>query len=567
MKELNKRHNICLEIVTPLSIGPGVEKDWTKGVDYVEKDGKIFLLNLHKMIDAGIDVNKLTTCIEKKDSNNLLKLIGRKLLDVSDKEMELPVTSSQNIKSFVKSQFTGCPIIPGSSIKGAIRSIIFNHLRFNETKEKDVFGNSTKGDEFMRFFKFTDFNFDDTELINTKIYSLINKGDKWSGGWKHSFAEGTNAHFKPTGFNTLYESLMPSQIGYGALMLSETAFDTFGINNQIKGQQKKELFLLSNLFKVINDYTRNYLKKEKDFFLSYPTEKSERIIDGIDELIKQIPTDNSFCIFKMAVGSGFHSITGDWLFDDYVSGILDRKRNKGNNVKPKSRKIAILKDKRFMLMGFVKITPLTCEESDSIALEKEDLFNEKLKESKTKREQIKKESEKRREVELLQRQRQKDLEELLISAHKLYEENNYEEALTLARKANAIKSSNDRTIQQFISEIMLKLNDQKLKKETEILQKRIEEITKIQNSIPLSDRISKANKLPTLFGNIKTWMKQNDRDTLTPEELTSVRDKIVKIYDSMKSKEKTEWKTKIQKWENLSLLIGLDVIEQWINEL
>jgi hypothetical protein len=69
-----------------------------------------------------------------------------------------------------------------------------------------------------------------------------------------------------------------------------------------------------------------------------------------------MPENGQSCILKMAAGSGFHSITGDWQFDDYsIDGVdTSRKISRGTlkNVKSaKSRKIAILNDNEFTLMG------------------------------------------------------------------------------------------------------------------------------------------------------------------------------------------------------------------------
>ena len=267
----------------------------------------------------------------------------------------------------------------------------------------------------------------------------------------------------------------------------------------------------------------------------------------------------------MSAGSGFHSITGDWQFDNYVTGTLDRKRNRGN-VKPKSRKIAIYKENEFMLMGFVKITPLTSEESEAIALEKKVKFDEYLKDRKAIEERNRKEHEESERRELLQRQQQKKCEDLMDSACKLFEEKKYEEALSFAYEIESIDSSY-KNIKSFIQDIVVELNAQKLKQEAEELQKRVEEMAKAQYNMPLSEKIGKANKLPTLFGNIKMWMKQNERNSLTLEELMAVKNKIVQIYGLMKIKEQTEWKIKIRKWDNLSALFGQDLVKQWLDEL
>jgi CRISPR/Cas system CSM-associated protein Csm5 (group 7 of RAMP superfamily) len=72
--------------------------------------------------------------------------------------MVLPVNSGNDIKSFIKNELTNKPIIPGSSLKGAVRSVILEYLlqgkKPQRLNEKDYFGDSNKGDELMRFIKF-----------------------------------------------------------------------------------------------------------------------------------------------------------------------------------------------------------------------------------------------------------------------------------------------------------------------------------------------------------------------------------------------------------------------------
>lgn len=55
MPEVNNKINIELEVLTPLAIGAGAEKDWVCGMDYVVDSGYLYKLNLHKIAAAGID--------------------------------------------------------------------------------------------------------------------------------------------------------------------------------------------------------------------------------------------------------------------------------------------------------------------------------------------------------------------------------------------------------------------------------------------------------------------------------------------------------------------------------
>ena len=112
---------------------------------------------------------------------------------------------------------------------------------------------------------------------------------------------------------------------------------------------------LQNLFYEINNHTADYLDSEHKFFSEYPQgDNSNLILDGIEQL--QNVVDGCFkngntCLLKMAAGSGFHSITGNWQYDDFTQTGTDPKTGKKNK---KSRKIAI-RGKQFYLMGFVKL--------------------------------------------------------------------------------------------------------------------------------------------------------------------------------------------------------------------
>ena len=106
-----------------------------------------------------------------------------------------------------------------------------------------------------------------------------------------------------------------------------------------------------------------------------------------------------------------------------------------------------------------------------------------------------------------------------------------------------------------------------LQKEVEEAKQREEEERKQRNSVPLSEKIANVGKLPTLFGNLKTWMKQNNRQSLSEDELTVLHDKIVEIYAALKDKEKASWKTRPNQWKDLTTLLGQELVEKWLQEL
>lgn len=354
--EINLKYKVKAEILTPLSIGQGAEKDWVRGIDYIVKDGVCYHISLKKMVAAGIDANKVTALFASGNADGVSALIGNKIVEVSDMQFAWPCETDNPIKTILRNDLTNHAILAGSSLKGAIRSILFSELRDSETKNEDVFGNMKDGTDFMRFVRVGDFEFEKTGLIATKIYNLHMDGRDWVGGWKHG-ANSTDTSYNPRGFNTIYESLLPGSVSCGNMMFAKALFDKITVP-QKHLKEKSEIMSspVATLCEKINDHTYAYLEKEFDFFQEfYQGAGSSKIVDAIDSLMEAInDCEANECIIKMSAGSGFHSITGDWQFDDYTSGVLDRKRN--HDAKPKSRRIVISGSKAFSLMGFVKLT-------------------------------------------------------------------------------------------------------------------------------------------------------------------------------------------------------------------
>ena len=338
----DKKYPIELEVITPLSVGAGNDNEWMRGIDFVQKDGKVFVLDIQKAAEQGVDIGRLTSLFLNYDEKGICNLIGDKLESVSRYIFKSPVSTNNSIKTFLRTQLYGKPVIAGSSLKGSVRSAMFNHLRDNEETNEEVFGNMKDGTDLMRFIRIADIEMPSTALINTKIFNLRKDGSEWGGGWKHGMSE-TTSQYKSNGFNTLYECVLPGNKGLGAIILAGGAYELMAQNTDkpiSHAQEKKELLSggIKGFFHVINLVTKDYLCKEKAFFEKYPAERSEELIDNVNALLDMIPADDSYCLLKMSAGVGFHSITGDWQYDDYSqTGLWSEGKNAGKR-KYKSRK-------------------------------------------------------------------------------------------------------------------------------------------------------------------------------------------------------------------------------------
>ncbi|MDR1403388.1 MAG: type III-A CRISPR-associated RAMP protein Csm5 [Tannerellaceae bacterium] len=559
---INKKYNLEITVLSPLSIGAGAEKDWVKGIDFVVEGNKAYLLNLKKMIAQGINPEELTVLFAQKNEKALLQKIGGNLKKVSDKSIPLPNGAANNndIKSFIKNDLSGKPIIPGSSLKGAVRSVIWAYLldglKTGILSEKKYFGDSNNGDELMRFIKFSDADFEETALVNTKIFNLRKVENNWIGGWKYS-GDKTNNEFQSTGFNTVYECVMPWQKGVCSMMLSELNFDKLQHIKQIK---KKELFADKKLFSLINQHTEDYIDKEIHFFEKYPTEKTDRIIESLEAVRNLIPVDDSYCILKMSAGSGFHSITGDWQYDDYSkTGVETTGRNAGKQ-KYKSRKVAVYDDV-FSLMGFVKLRPMSDEEVKEFEQEREDKKRQEQQQlvAELNRKKAEKEAIRQRE------ENKNEYERLVFQANNLFVEEKYEEAKEVVEKAVILLPEGTKHIgllQNIDAEILRRKKAADRVKELEDIKQKEMADRLAANQVPLADKIKTLNKIPTLTGSIRTWMKQNNITSLSNEDLTVINNKVKEIYNLMKARDRKNFSL-----SSLSEIIGQDLVTQWSNEI
>lgn len=554
--EVNKKYYIKLTTITPLSVGAGNEEEWVKCADYVIKDGKVYVLDLHKVAEAGIDLTQLSLLFVNNDHNGVVTLLGNNIEAVSARIFDLPCTSDNNIKAFERSQLHDLPVVAGSSLKGAIHSVLFNHLRDFETDHKSVFGEMKDGSDFMRFIKVGDFEMPGTQLFNSKIFNLHKVDNSWYGGWKHALTQGTNDNYRTTGFNTLYECVAPAESGYGTITFSPQLYQNVLERSprMAHADRKSELMNggLNKLFAIINAYTKRYLTKELAFFNKYPADRSGEIIDNIKNLLNMIPADNSSCLIKMSAGVGFHAITGDWQFEDYsVTGIHESGRNLGKK-KYKSRKTVDTSD-GLSLMGFVMLTEATESDYRSRMAEIETSFNAKIQsivEQKAEAqaaaaERIRLETEKEaRYTQLIQEAKDAEINKDYITV--------------VAKAEEALKLFFSRKEAQDL------IDRNKANKEAQRLSKIAEELITQTDVVekPLAEDICYAR-----ISNIKTFIgrcKKRKAEIETPEGQQIVRKWMEAFFANASRGDRNRMKD-VSKWKDIP--ISQETLASWIAEI
>ena len=388
----NKMRNITkdieIKVLSPLHIGCGKELKY--GLDFLVKGNAVSIIDYHNLYDNLLKKSNDATALSNElsalmVSNGDLSSFYNSYFDNDDRSIfrgktytvQNNTVTPKTIKCLYSNPLSNLPVIPGSSLKGAIRSIILRTILPPEEKnkidrkilsklfEKKLQTSKDKTEPFnwMTCLQVSDFTLSSesaTNLYNTNIFDLSHRDKKWHGGWKVAQNK-IESKRNPRGFNTFYECISPDTIAEGKISLRGDVLDLMvkkglitrdAINSYIFFER------IENLFYTINLHSISYLEKEIDFFTEYETDGTHQIIESLTEIKNQIPTDSTpkACVLKMSAGSGFHSITGDWMYPNHIEPYDAHLHPLTKTKIPyKTRKIVEVNN-HLSEMGFVKLT-------------------------------------------------------------------------------------------------------------------------------------------------------------------------------------------------------------------
>jgi len=365
-------NNCKIETLTPVHIGSGVL--FQKNTEFLNKGENIGIIDERKVLEiiGKEEINRWVNIIENRQP--LLPYLKQrkpdlKLGDVCSRVMAVYSGNTANAQS-LKEQIhtgTGFPYIPGSSIKGAIRTAIFVSLieklhyltddklqndkgRVDDTKlTKELFGKDPNHDS-LRFLQTGDAIF---EKGSTDVMNVANM----------------NYKFHSTELDKRVAQLTEA-IREDASTDFKLKIDLTKLEKNIQfGNVRTEIDFLKNkttLFKIINQHTKKLLLAELETWKDHlQFEVVENYLETIEGLVDHCESchDNEL-ILRLGHGSGWTFMTGNWAKNEELVGentwnkIVDKARP-GNQTKysdynmfPKTRRM----DEEGFLLGFVKIT-------------------------------------------------------------------------------------------------------------------------------------------------------------------------------------------------------------------
>jgi CRISPR/Cas system CSM-associated protein Csm5 (group 7 of RAMP superfamily) len=332
---MSHTHRIDIETITPVHIAAGSSNELKRNLDYLAGERSIGLVDFNTLYPLMNESERATFLNQlaggKIEKDFYRPVAGRGGGDMSEYiHEEIPfnynLDSPNEIVPHIR---TGCvgrrlPYIPGTSLKGAIRSILYadTHTQLQSAATEKIF--NTIGNSIMSFLQVSDSTAMETEISLSKLFNLWNNGGEWMAGWKHG-ANYSNDEFKPDRFITACETIKILARGSATININSSRIDYLEKNGAgiFDGPKSslKSIFTsdtLEPLFHLINWHTQRYLEAEEEFFKKYDNgeEFTADILERIDRLIRMIPEDNNSCLLHLGFGSGFHGITGDFQFPD-----------------------------------------------------------------------------------------------------------------------------------------------------------------------------------------------------------------------------------------------------------
>lgn len=377
---------VRIETISPVHIGSGnlLQNNTDFVVDGSGDDSYIHIVDERKILELiGTEhIDNWLISIEKKESTKDLIKRFSPTSSVDNYSLQRIANYAGNIRQDetlkeVIHNGLRFPYIPGSSIKGAIRTVVLASLadkitdgenkilirnkngevqvdnrgnkRISAEKiEKELFGNDPNNDIF-RFLRVGDAYFEKESLIATRMINLNIAGNDslWDTS-KPQLIEAINIHEKST-----FE-----------LQIAKQYYDWAKSEVNTLGTLPNELSAIDSLFMLINGHTQQLLEGEIEYWKEVNEEKSnaEDYIEVLEDILTTTKSCiiGKSCVLRIGHGSGWRFITGAWAekLENFVSVVTNAARPNNQRYQsydfPKSRRI----DDNSDVLGFVKLTIL-----------------------------------------------------------------------------------------------------------------------------------------------------------------------------------------------------------------
>ncbi len=231
----------------------------------------------------------------------------------------------------------GAPIIPGSSIKGALRTAILHRLweemddretsavirqvmnsrnkkeRAAEKLNEFVFG-KTPNEDFMRALQVGDAQFNTSEMVLTDsviLNAVQIGGHMWKKWGKSNTADPRQA------MHVYCEALRTDANAYGKINIDESLIKNEPAAAALGFADKKDVF--DDLSSLCNSFALNHIQEERVFFEQCGMNSMAQFYTNLQKKI----SNNGAFLLQLGWGTGWRSMTGNFLDRDTLNNLRE----------------------------------------------------------------------------------------------------------------------------------------------------------------------------------------------------------------------------------------------------
>lgn len=387
------KNNIRITNLTQVHIGSG--ETLQKDTDFiVRRNGEysdIYIIDPDRVGSKiiGTDQRVLSqwiASIEKGDTNSFFDLFLKraKPADYSKRRITNYAGDRRGmtLKEFIHDG-TGKPYIPGSSLKGAIRTAIIAFLasKMPETEKERIVESLAKNngryqDEFGTHRSAEDVMLGDTP--NESLMRFIRVGDAYYDKGVEMAVTQVFINQTKNSDNLIdkkraqpVEVIGAEETSSFSLAIDKKKFDdVFAQRNDNKNKDLKgmkflptEISTITGLFKVINDHTRRLVESEFSYWRDLTQyQGAEKYIEEMENILNAVNAcKDGECVMRVGQATGWRFITGAWteclknFKDKVVPNARPHNRQKYEDYDfPKTRRM----DDESYLFGFVKLSSI-----------------------------------------------------------------------------------------------------------------------------------------------------------------------------------------------------------------
>lgn len=395
---MNTQH-VLIETLTPLHIGSGRMLQGNTEYLYFQSERTVAVVNERKVLDIIGEENLDTWIGIINKGDDLLDYLRKRKPGIGSADTARRVLSvlggrtpggNQTIREQLFSG-NGQPLLPGSSLKGAIRTAVLNALiranpaaardiggfkRYDERKQKNVYNGQRLESKYvsnvtnpgegpnhdvLRLLRIGDTHFEQTVCLLSETLNVKSDG---SFEMKNKPGQSVEQFIEciPAGAEALCRVQIPAEL---KARLNEVRYrDTA---SKIPHRDRMEW---SKLLADINANTRRLIQKELDRYGSelLPAGATE-YLDSLKRMMAGLQPNQ--CVIRVGFGTGYLNMTGGWAEeqwrqilseDKFADEMLDLARevrhdrngkyDHWSQTLPKSRKMAL----GGVPLGFLKLT-------------------------------------------------------------------------------------------------------------------------------------------------------------------------------------------------------------------